>query len=131
MSLLDQFRLDGKVAIITGAGRGIGAAIAKAFAEAGADLVIGARTLEELEVTGAAVRSLGRKVVIQQTDVMEEDQLQGLADAAIKALGRVDILVNNAGGFPPKPALATSSDDFNTDTKRLSYHTRSARIRGC
>lgn len=123
MSLLDQFRLDGKVAIVTGAGRGIGAAIAKTFAEAGADLVIGARTLEQLEETATAVRSFGRRVIIQKTDVMQEDQLQALADAAIKGFGRIDILVNNAGGFPPKPALATSSKEFN---KAFQFNVTSA-----
>ena len=78
MSIFDQFRLDNQVAIITGAGRGIGAAIAKAFAEAGADIVLAARTLEQLEETAAAVQAFGRRTLIVQTDVMEEEQLERL-----------------------------------------------------
>ncbi|MEH6549311.1 MAG: SDR family oxidoreductase [Pseudomonadales bacterium] len=112
MSIFNRFRLDGQVAIITGAGRGIGAAIAKAFAEAGADVVLAARTLEQLEITAKSVRGFGRRCLIVQTDVMEDEQLQQLADKAMAEFGRIDILVNNAGGFPPKPALQTSSRDI-------------------
>lgn len=112
MSIFDRFRLDGQVAVITGAGRGIGAAIAKAFAEAGADVVIAARTLEQLEATAGEVTAFGRRCLIVQTDVMEEEQLQRLADKTMAEFGRLDILVNNAGGFAPKPALQTSSRDF-------------------
>ena len=72
MGILDLFRLDGKVAIITGAGRGIGAACAKAFAEAGASVVVGARTVEEIEATAAAIRALGGSALAQQCDVMKE-----------------------------------------------------------
>lgn len=112
MSIFDRFRLDQQVAIITGAGRGIGAAIAKAYAEAGADIVLAARTLEQLQETAAAVEAFGRRALIVQTDVMEEQQLQNLADKAMDTFGRIDILVNNAGGFPPKPALTTTGKEF-------------------
>jgi 7-alpha-hydroxysteroid dehydrogenase len=112
MGILDKFRLDGRVAIITGAGKGIGAAIAKAFAEAGADVVLGARTLQDLEAVAEAVIGMGRRAVIRETDVMEQAQLQGLVDAAREELGRIDILVNNAGGFPPQPALNTTTEQF-------------------
>lgn len=117
MSIFDRFRLDGQVAIVTGAGRGIGAAIAKTFAEAGADVVLAARTLDQLEITAAAVRALGRKALIVQTDVMDEGQLQNLADQTMAEFGRVDILVNNAGGFPPKPALQTTTREFENAFK--------------
>lgn len=117
MSIFDRFRLDGQVAIVTGAGRGIGAAIAKTFAEAGADVVLAARTVEQLETTAAAVRALGRKALIVQTDVMDEAQLQNLADQTMAEFGRLDILVNNAGGFPPKPALQTTSREFENAFK--------------
>jgi len=123
MSIFDQFRLDNQVAIITGAGRGIGAAIAKAFAEAGADIVLAARTLEQLEETAAAVQAFGRRTLIVQTDVMEEEQLERLAERAMAEFGRIDILVNNAGGFPPKPALATTAREFE---KAFKFNVTSA-----
>ena len=113
MSILDRFRLDGQVAVVTGAGKGIGAGIAKAFAEVGADLVLGARTGEDLQRVAAEVEALGRKAVWATTDVLEAGQLQRLVDTAMEKLGRIDILVNNAGGFPPRPALDTSVEQFN------------------
>jgi len=112
MSILDAFRLDSKVAVITGGGRGIGAACARAFAEAGASVVVGARTQAEIDRTVEEVRARGAKALAVQTDVMREDQLERLARAALDAFGRIDILVNNAGGSPPKPALQTSTDEF-------------------
>lgn len=112
MSLLDNFRLDGKVAVITGAGKGIGAAIARAFAEAGADVVIGARTEADLKQVAKSVEAFGRRAVVVPTNVLEYDQLQNLADAAISTFGKIDILVNNAGGFPPKPVAQTTAKEF-------------------
>jgi len=112
MSYLEKFRLDGKVAVITGAGKGIGAGIARAYAEAGADVVLGARTVADLEAVAADIEALGRKAVIRQTDVMKPEQLEALAAAAREELGRIDIVVNNAGGTGPKPALATSPEEF-------------------
>ena len=114
MSLLDQFRLDGKVAVITGAGKGIGAAIARGFAEAGANVVLGARTASDIEAVANEVESLGTKAATVTTDVMDYAQLQQLADAAMETFGRIDILVNNAGGFPPKPMLQTSAKEFES-----------------
>ena len=112
MSVLDKFRLDGKVAVVTGAGKGIGAGIARAFAEAGADVVIGARTKSDLEQVAADVAALGQRALVVPTDVLDFTQLQGLADRAMGEFGRIDILVNNAGGFPPKPVLQTSAKEF-------------------
>ena len=112
MAVMDRFRLDGHVAVITGAGKGIGAAIAKAFAEAGAQVVIGARTESDLQSVAADVEALGSRALVVPTDVLDFDQLQGLADAAMAEFGRIDILVNNAGGFPPKPAAQTSAREF-------------------
>ena len=112
MSVLDKFRLDGKVAVITGAGKGIGAGIARAFAEAGADVVIGARTQSDLEQVAQDVTTLGRRALIVPTDVLDFAQLQNLADRALEEFGRIDVLVNNAGGFPPKPVAQTSAKEF-------------------
>jgi 7-alpha-hydroxysteroid dehydrogenase len=112
MSLMDKFRLDGKTAIVTGAGKGIGAGIAIAFAEAGADLIIGARTEEDLNRVAGDIEALGRRALVVPTDVLDYAQLQNLADRAMAEFGRIDILVNNAGGFPPKPVLETSAREF-------------------
>src|SRR5262245_35458737 len=112
MGILERFRLDGKVALITGAGRGIGAACARAFAEAGADVVIGARSAEQIERTAATVRAMGRRALAKTCDVMREEQLEALVAATLAEFGRLDIVVNNAGGSPPGPALSTSTKDF-------------------
>lgn len=113
MALFDKFRLDGQVAVITGAGKGIGAAIARTYAEAGADVVLGARTEADLNQVAADVAALGRRAIVVPTDVMEQEQLERLADTAMAELGRIDILVNNAGGFPPRPALKTPVSLFD------------------
>lgn len=112
MGILDRFRLDGRVAIVTGAGRGIGAATALAYAEAGADVVVAARTLAQLEATAEAVRALGRRALVVETDVMQEAALQQLVAKTLESFKRIDIVVNNAGGFPPKPALSTTVAEF-------------------
>ena len=80
MGILDLFRLDGKVAVITGAGRGIGAACAMAYAEAGASVVIGARTREQIDGVAAQIRATGGKALAIPTDVMREEQLEALAE---------------------------------------------------
>tara|TARA_R110002072_G_scaffold106371_3_gene231946 strand:- start:1778 stop:2578 length:801 start_codon:yes stop_codon:yes gene_type:complete len=112
VSIFDNFRLDGKVAVITGAGKGIGASIARAFAEAGADVVIGARTMSDLERVAAQIEALGQRALCVQTDVLDFSQLQQLADRTMEEFGRIDILVNNAGGFPPKPVSQTTAREF-------------------
>jgi len=98
---------------VTGAGKGIGAAIARTFAEAGADVVLGARTEADLQAVAADVEAFGRRALVVPTDVMQPEQLQNLYDQALAEFGRIDILVNNAGGFPPKPALNTSTEQFD------------------
>jgi NAD(P)-dependent dehydrogenase (short-subunit alcohol dehydrogenase family) len=96
--ILDSFKLDGKVAIITGAGRGLGRAMAVKFAETGADIVAAARTQSQLDETADAVRKTGHKCLIVPTDVTVSAQVNALAEATIKEFGKIDILVNNAGG---------------------------------
>jgi 7-alpha-hydroxysteroid dehydrogenase len=108
MSILDRFHIDGQVAVITGAGRGIGAASAVALAEAGADVVISARTEEQLRDTAAAVEAVGRKAHVVVADLNEIDEVRALAAAAQQAFGRIDILVNNVGGTMPRTYLDTS-----------------------
>jgi 7-alpha-hydroxysteroid dehydrogenase len=111
-SILDRFRLDGQVAIVTGSGRGIGAGTALAFADAGADLVLSARTVTQLEETAEKVRARGRRALVVPCDVLESEQRAQLVDKAIDEFGRLDILVNNAGGWPPKPTLDTTESEF-------------------
>jgi 7-alpha-hydroxysteroid dehydrogenase len=110
--ILELFRLDGKVAVVTGAGHGIGRAIALAFAEAGAHVVVAARTEAAIEETAAQVRALGREGLAVRCDVTETAQLERLAEATLAKFGRVELLVNNAGGSLPRPALATSERAF-------------------
>jgi len=112
MALLDRFRLDGKVALVTGAGRGIGRGIALAFAEMGADVVCAARTAAEIDATADAARALGRRALAMPCDVTDAAQLETLARETIARLGRVDLLVNNAGGYPPMSALDTDGPSW-------------------
>ncbi|MFZ0658173.1 MAG: SDR family NAD(P)-dependent oxidoreductase [Candidatus Binataceae bacterium] len=96
--ILDALKLDGKVAIITGAGRGLGRAMALKFAEAGADIVAASRTQAQLDETAELVRKTGRKCLIVPTDVTDSAAVNAMAAAALKEMGKIDILINNAGG---------------------------------
>jgi NAD(P)-dependent dehydrogenase (short-subunit alcohol dehydrogenase family) len=95
--ILDSFKLDGKTVIITGAGRGLGRAMAIRFADCGADIVAASRTVAQLEETAAEVRKRGRKCLVVPTDVARSDQVNAMAVAAFKEFGHVDVLINNAG----------------------------------
>jgi 7-alpha-hydroxysteroid dehydrogenase len=106
--LLDRFSLRDKVAIVTGAGRGIGAGCALAFAEAGADVVIAARTKEQLEDVANQVADRGRRALGVPCDVSELANLELIVDQAMSEFGRIDVVVNNAGGAMPQPFLDTS-----------------------
>jgi 2-deoxy-D-gluconate 3-dehydrogenase len=94
--MLKEYSLEGRVALITGAGRGIGRAIAVALAEAGADIVAASRTESELKQTAEEVEKLGRKCIILPTDITNNGHLKRLVDTAISKFGKIDILVNNA-----------------------------------
>jgi len=101
--ITEEYRVDGKVAIITGAGRGIGKAIALTLAEAGADTVVVARTREQIEQTAEEIRQLGRKALAMPADVSQEDQVKKVVEQTISQFGKIDILVNNAGIAISKP----------------------------
>jgi NAD(P)-dependent dehydrogenase (short-subunit alcohol dehydrogenase family) len=93
----DNLKLDGKLVIITGAGRGLGRAMATRLAGAGADIVAAARTVEQLEETADEVRKLGRKCLIVPTDVSRSEDVNAMVAAAVKEFAKVDVLINNAG----------------------------------
>jgi NAD(P)-dependent dehydrogenase (short-subunit alcohol dehydrogenase family) len=112
MSVLDKFVLTDKVAVVTGASSGFGAAIAQAFAEAGADIVLGARREDRLDETRRLVERLGRRALAVRTDVTDPADCRGLVDAAIREFGRLDILVNSAGIGGAVPALRESPQHF-------------------
>jgi 7-alpha-hydroxysteroid dehydrogenase len=111
--LLDRFKLDGRVAIVTGAGRGIGRGIALALAEVGAKVVCAARTQAQIDETAELVRQRGSEGLALACDVTDASALRTLVTRAMEQLGRIDVLVNNAGGTPPRIALQTSDEAFD------------------
>lgn len=106
--ILDSFRLDGQVAVVTGAGRGLGAAIAVAFAEVGADVLISSRTESELQSVAAQIAATGRRADVVVADLAQPEATAALAGRAAEAFGRLDIVVNNVGGSMPNTLLTTS-----------------------
>ena len=108
-----RFRLDGKVAVVTGASSGLGVAIAQGMAAAGADVAVGARRAEQLEGTRRLVEGLGRRCVAVPTDVTDEEDCARLVAAAVEQLGGCDVLVNNAGiGGEYHPATEDPPEHF-------------------
>ena len=99
-SFLGKFRLDGKVALITGGSRGIGKAIALALAEAGADVALASRKLPELEATAAEITEMGRKAIAVQANVRHLAEIDNLVRKTMEEFGHIDVLVNNAGTNP-------------------------------
>jgi 7-alpha-hydroxysteroid dehydrogenase len=104
----DKFLLTDKVAVVTGAGRGIGAASAIALAESGADVVISARTEDQLREVARHIEKAGRRAYVVTADLSDLDAVAALAAAAQLEFGRLDIVVNNVGGTMPRPLLDTS-----------------------
>ena len=115
--ILDRFALTDKVAIVTGAGRGIGKGIALAFAEAGADLVCIARTVSQIEETAAEIRKLGRKALAIPCDVRDSQQVESMVNKTVEEFGHIDILVNNAGGGHFRTLMAASERSFESDLR--------------
>lgn len=110
---LERFSLEGKVAIVTGASRGFGAAIAAGLAEAGADVVLAARTESALRDVAAKIEAMGRKALVVPTDMLDKAAIQSLADKAIEAFGKIDILVNNAGLGESMPFLQMPEEEWD------------------
>jgi NAD(P)-dependent dehydrogenase (short-subunit alcohol dehydrogenase family) len=114
MSVLDRFRIDDKVVIVTGASSGLGVAFAKGFAEAGARVVLAARRADRLEQTAKLVESVGGTALSVVTDISQPDQASALVDAAIAEFGQVDVLINNAGIGTAVPATRETPDQFRS-----------------
>lgn len=122
MSVLDTFRLDGRTAVVTGAGRGLGRAMAEALAEAGANVVLAARSADALEGAAAAIRALGVSALAVPTDVTVEADLDRLVKTTLDALGRIDILINNHGTTFRAPAHEYPLEEWD---RVMAVNTRS------
>ncbi|HEX2035744.1 MAG TPA: SDR family NAD(P)-dependent oxidoreductase, partial [Chloroflexota bacterium] len=112
MSIFDRFRIDGRVALITGASHGIGAGLALAMAQAGADVVLAARSAGELEGVARSVRAIGRRALAVPTDVADLAQIEHLLERAAGEVGEPDILANVAGLTRRKPILDVLPEDW-------------------
>jgi NAD(P)-dependent dehydrogenase (short-subunit alcohol dehydrogenase family) len=123
--------LDGKVAVVTGAGRGIGRAIATSFAAAGADVAVAARSPDELEAVAGEVRSLGPRALVVPTDVSVEAEVHALIGRTVAELGTIDVLVNNAGAAPFLATFLETRPDgfakyFDVNFRSVEYGMRAA-----
>ncbi|OZC81781.1 short-chain dehydrogenase [Rhodococcus sp. 06-412-2C] len=114
MSILDKFRLDGRVVIVTGASSGLGVAFAKAAAEAGADVVLAARRVDKLAQTARLIDGVGGRSISVATDVVDPDQCTAMVEAAVAEFGKVDVLINNAGVGTAFPATRETPEQFRS-----------------
>jgi NAD(P)-dependent dehydrogenase (short-subunit alcohol dehydrogenase family) len=112
VAILDRFRLDDRVAVVTGASSGLGVAFARAFAEAGADVVLAARRPDRLQQTAACVRAAGRSALCVPTDIADPAQVQHMVEAAMAQFGKIDTLINNAGVGTAIPATREAPEQF-------------------
>ena len=112
VAILDRFRLDDRVAVVTGASSGLGVAFARAFAEAGADVVLAARRPDRLQQTAASVRAAGRSALCVPTDIADPAQVQHMVEAAMAQFGKIDTLINNAGVGTAVPATREAPEQF-------------------
>lgn len=119
----EEFRLDGKVAIVTGAGRGIGQSMAQALAEFGADVTVCARSVSEIEETAQMITAGGRRALPIRVDVTQRDQVDSMVARTVREFGRVDILVNNVGIAVVKPFLESTPDDWQAQIGPNFYGT--------
>lgn len=128
MSILDLFLLDGRVGVVTGSGQGIGRAIAWALADAGADVVLNARRVHDLETTAAGVRGRGRRALMVDGDIRDFSEI--LAERTISEFGRIDIWVNNVGGSDDKNVRLLEDTPDETFRTQLDLNLTSA-FQGC
>ena len=115
MTVTNPFSLQGKTALITGAGKGIGKAIALAFADMGANVVVSARTQADIDAVASECQSKGVKSLAIACNTKSERQIEGLVTQAVEAFSGLDILVNNAGGAMPNDAMQLSLEQFESD----------------
>lgn len=121
MSVLDKLKLNGKVAIVTGAGRGLGRAMALSLADAGADIVATARTHVQIEETADHVKAKGRRCEWVSCDVTNSSSVKAMVETALDAFGRIDILVNNAGGATE--GMGNTLDKISDEQWRIGLDT--------
>lgn len=119
--MVPSFRLDDKVAVVTGGSKGLGRAMALGFAESGADVVVSSRKLEECEKVADEVRALGRRALAVSCHVGDWSQCDALIEATVAEFGRIDVLVNNAGIAPVPPSLLGVTEDLYAKTMDVNF----------
>ena len=113
LSASSLFSLNGQVAIVTGAGKGIGRSCALTLAQAGADVALTARTQADLEKVAAEIRAMGRRAIVVAGDISQEATMDTLVAETLKSFGKITILINNAGGAGPNSPLKMGGNDFS------------------